>query len=577
MDAEKHYLKGQYSAAAGSENDLKTISYKIGGLVFTGQHQEARLLYKGYVTNLPIEAQVVANFHLGLSYTRTSEYEKGREYFVNNLLLVRAQPVSLVAQFFAYQGSSFYRFFFSEHRKSQTHAEKGYGCLLQMQKAPPLLLGLSLDIQAHNKIQLGYINQGLKLFEKALAVTGANHLHDLFSEIEISYFNYRSEFSLNLSDHIRTLQKRLDESRNQNDYSNSATALQVAKLYLLQGQFHRAHNFLNSHFDVIYKNQNKRKIAILNTLMAQLVFYKGQFLEALSLINVALGQLNSDVDRSLFLPLLGLKIRCLKFLGKDFEEELSSSEKLIQKIDRTININIQNRISNSIQDRKLGEDPLGDLFDKVHKRTPGALLEILESGVLLLVFQLFELNPNRKYIIICEAENTTLLVDSRQVVNTGKSLTRLQIDILNKLYLGPCTKSHLIESIWGYDYDPLRHDSLVYTAIGRIRKIMEPNGSWLYSDDNHYSLAHEVEVVAPQVSVKSTQPTASQKPVEIQNLNHRQLQMLAEGHTTALSASQYGEIWNVTRMTALRDLSELVEKGMVVKLGRGKATRYQLI
>ncbi len=577
MKAQELYLKGHYSEAAASKNDLKTISYKIGGLVFTGQHQEARLLHKAYVTELSIEDEIVANFHLGLSYTRTSEYEKGRQYFVQNLLLIRSKSVSLVARFFAYQGSSFYRFFFSEHKKSQTHAEKGYGCLLQMQKAPPLLLGLSLDIQAHNKIQMGFINQGLKSFEKALAITGANHLHDLFSEIEISYFNYRSEFSLDLNNQIKKLQKRLNESRNQNDYSNSATALQVAKLYLLQGQFKKAHDFLNSHFDVIYKNQNKRKIAILNTLMAQLVFYKGQFLEALSLINVALGQLHSDVDRSLFLPLLGLKIRCLKFLGKDFDGELKTSQKLIQKIDRTININIQNRISNAIQDRKMGEDPLGDLFDKVHKRTPGVLNDILEAGVLLLVFELFELNPKRKYIIICEAENTTLMVDDQQVVDTGKSLTRLQIEILNKIYQGPCTKSKLIESIWGYQYDPLRHDSLIYTAIGRIRKILEPYGAWLYSDDNHYSLAHEVELLAPLTPVKSSRPQRPQKPVETQNLNHRQLQMLAEGYASPLSVSQYGEIWNVTRMTALRDLSELLEKGMVTKMGRGKATRYQFI
>lgn len=66
-------------------------------------------------------------------------------------------------------------------------------------------------------------------------------------------------------------------------------------------------------------------------------------------------------------------------------------------------------------------------------------------------------------------------------------------------------------------------------------------------------------------------------------LNNRQekvlLRMLAEGHdgfTGGLSAGNYATITGAPPATVTRDLSDLVEKDVLLRTGERKATRYRL-
>ncbi len=576
MSSKSLYLKAQYQAAAESESHVNTVGYKIGGLVFTGRHQEARLLYEAFFQDLDPDNQSVAIFHMGVSFTRTSEYEEAQKYFIKNLKATRKKSTSAEARFFAYQGLSFYRFFFSKHKKSQKFARKAYSEIIKLKDSPGLLQALSLDIQAHNLIQLGQVHQGFLIFERALAVTKKSQLTELHTEIEISYITYRAEYDTNIHKNIRRLKNYLRKTKHENDHSVAEIILQIAKLYFLSGDFKESQAFLNKHFNLIYRNQNKRKIAILNTLMAQISLYRGHYLESLSITNVALEQLNKEVDVGLFLPLLGTKIKAMGYLGQNTEAEVQLSQQIVIGIDRSLNQNMQDRMMGTVKSKAIGDDKVGDLFDRVKLKSPQVLRDIIDSGLLFLCYEYFDLEPGGQYLVIIESQEKILFVGDESIELKEGKLTKHQSQILRELNQGPCSKEQLIKNVWGYNYDPLRHDSLIYSAIGRIRKLLQAHPQWIHSDETFYQLDRSLKIISadePKQRQKKTSPLEGESSLS-SNLNYRQLQTLAEGIDHPVSVSEYGKRWNVTRMTALRDLKDLVTQNYLMKIGRGKATRY---
>ena len=168
----------------------------------------------------------------------------------------------------------------------------------------------------------------------------------------------------------------------------------------------------------------------------------------------------------------------------------------------------------------------------------------------------------------------------------------------------PCDKQHLIEKVWGYNYDPLRHDSLVYTALTRLRVALEPMNHWIINDDTNYQLLPDVEIqfiqTAPQALSASTLTSsrtftalgashAASPPPSLQSLtsssaptlpllemdlNLRQIQFLNLKDSVAVNVEAYAKHWKVTKMTALRDLKKLCDLGYLKRLGKGRATEY---
>lgn len=63
-----------------------------------------------------------------------------------------------------------------------------------------------------------------------------------------------------------------------------------------------------------------------------------------------------------------------------------------------------------------------------------------------------------------------------------------------------------------------------------------------------------------------------------QNLNNRQIEaLLLWKNEKEISNSRYAERFNISERTALRDLKELVEKDLLIKVGERKITKYVYI
>ncbi len=574
------YFSGNYEAAALAKTTPSNLCYKLGALVFTGRHKEARLLYKQFESQLNQESLIITRFHLGISYTRTSDYDLAKSYFIQNLGEFRKNKKKLKPQtsWFVFQGLSFYRYFFSRHKKSQLFAEKAYSFLLLEDNPPELLLTLSLDIQGHNLIQLGQMSQGLLLQKQAYKITQKLKMQDWSSELEISFFSYQSEFDDSVRKQIQTLIKLLKNTSNKNDHSRSELILQTAKLFLLSGQYQKASDFLANNFHFIYENNNKRKIAKLNTLMAQLMFLRGQNIEALSLTQVAQKNLSPSTDIALLLPILGLERKVLRTLKQDTDEIDLKMAMILSKSDRYLNTRIHNRTLSMKSEYPFGNDPLGDLIDGIYRKDYSSLKRAIEKGALGLLPVFFDVKPGQKTIIVSDQLGQLITVNDDEVKVHETKLTKNHFLLISHLSHSGISKEALIEKIWGYEYDPLRHDSLIYSSMGRLRKILEERKNWISADESRYYLDPEVEVIYPTQKVLSPKTQNSTLSAETkksqQSFNYRQLETINDPEITAISVSQYGEKWGVTRMTALRDLKDLTKKGLMYKTGQGKATRY---
>ncbi len=611
VSAKANYFSGLYLDAAEADRHDRNKAFIIGGLVFTGQHQRARLLYKQVSKTLTQDEQTIANFHMGVSHVRTSEYVMANKYFIGNLQALRKRQYKAkpIAAFFTYQGLAFYRYFFSRHKKSQKWADLGYAELLKDHKTPPLLLALSLDIQGHNLIQLGRIHLGLKLLTKALNICKKHDLKNLGSDIEVSIYIYRSEFNDDPKIQIANLKELYKKHESSNDYALSALVLQVGKLLIILGQFKEANEFITANYEVIYKNENKRNIAILNTLISQLLYKKGQFLEALAVAKIARQNLNELIDISLILPILALEIKILKLMHKDTSPLIKYSDALAQKSDRLLNLKIFNRIKNLATPALIGEDKLGDLVDRLHTHDTDALEYIFKHEILGLLTSYFKIPPGSKTILILEDKKHLVLFDTEGISQSSK-LTRTQILCLKHLHNQVCSKEFLIAKIWGYEYDSLRHDSLIYTIIARLKKILGAKKYWLLSEENGYFFREDVHILFTSTknlkatskvnilsddtdlkftSKKNQLKTINSSSKDLRNkeiiltqgeakegLNYRQIEILANPPENPLSVSDYSQLWQVTRMTALRDLAAMCAKGLAIKTGQGKATRYYI-
>jgi hypothetical protein len=575
MGAKELYFKGQYKAAAEQKSILTSVVYKLGALTFLGRHAEARLIFENFQSQLSPDDLILARFHMGLSYTRTSDYRKAREYFAANERALKGKKTKPLARFYIHQGQAFYDFFFSQHRMSQNHAAKGYEILLQMTEPPALLVCLSLDIQGHNLIHLGDIHKGVKNFKQALSVAKFNSLSDLHSDIQLSLELYQAEYTDQIEVQIKRLEKIYLKVENDNDYSRSQLMLQIVKLQLLGGRYKDAHSFLSRNFSVIYKNENKRKVAHLNTLLARLLFIKGQFVEALALTKVAKSHLTEEIDKTLLLPILGLEAKVLKAMAQDTAPMDRQLAEVSQSIDSFLRHRIQARQQKTPTQWALGEDSIGDLIDEIAFRpTATTLQKIVDKNLLGLIPEYFGRPPHEPSLVITELKDTVITIDPDEVTVLQENLSKNLLKILNLLSEGPQTKQTLIEKVWGYQYEALRHDSLIYTSMVRLRKILGSRAHWIQTDDEAYFLSRGVHLVNRRLR-SELEPVRRSPQVEAlsKDLNFRQLESLA-GIKKFTSVEEYSKLWGVTKMTSLRDLRGLCDLGYIEKVGRGRATKY---
>ncbi len=138
-------------------------------------------------------------------------------------------------------------------------------------------------------------------------------------------------------------------------------------------------------------------------------------------------------------------------------------------------------------------------------------------------------------------------------------------------------------------YHPDRHDSVIHTAISRLRTLLGAQSHWVESLGGAYRLAPGVELsvmhpfdgegesptAAAAVPPTTIAPPPPMDPIPTEQESRLQtIERLLVEAPEGLATSAISNALGVSDMTALRDLSSLVDRGIAQRVGQGRSTRY---
>jgi hypothetical protein len=210
-------------------------------------------------------------------------------------------------------------------------------------------------------------------------------------------------------------------------------------------------------------------------------------------------------------------------------------------------------------------DRLGEMMDEKDEE------RVLSSGLLLLLYELKGL-PWDQQIFWSDLTPGVSVVFDRGRVHTVTGLTPLLRKTLSALLQGHGRKDALITQVWGYEYDPQRHDSLIYNTETGLRKILGPSAHWIETTEAGYRMASGIQLRTEEIRrEKFSGATTALAP----GLNHRQLTFLKKVKPGEfVHVRSYQKLFHVAEITACRDLASLHREGYVLRVGRARATRY---
>ena len=132
------------------------------------------------------------------------------------------------------------------------------------------------------------------------------------------------------------------------------------------------------------------------------------------------------------------------------------------------------------------------------------------------------------------------------------------------------SKESLAKSLWKEDYDPVTHDSRIYTSIQRLRIslgiktcILVNHGSYRWNPKVSFSLIRKGNV-------------KSKKLQRTQNLILSALEEHQKSWNKPIGRKDLVEITGNSDATIKRELAKLLELGLIQRKGSGRATRYCL-
>ena len=565
--------------------DLQEIEWIIGALAFTGRVAEAEVRFHTNIDRLTRSQRIACRFFLAITFMRQSRYAESRQLFATTMRDLRASvPAGGHDEFFAFQGLAFYHYFCGRFDRALKASNRAFTAAI----AADFLYGRALagDIRAHILVQCGQIEEGFGTFEETQTLAKRLGSGAILDALEVSVLIYRAQFGISPVADLKKLKKKTSEADLQDTYSRSNLLLELSRQYVLRGKLAAAAASLRDAAKVIYRTQNRRHEVVLNLRQANIQYLRGDFQNALSLLNSAKKSLDPAVDEALSVQVSGSEERILQALGWDAEARAAHTvvEKLTSRFSGGVNLRIWERNQKLPLSARIGKDPLGDLLDQAQValtfRNSGLIDEFLVRGYLQPLVQKLGFQPGSLALILDIRPGEILSLD-RGEIGHFRGLTPTMRRIASVLARGPTTKKTLIETVWGYRYHPLQHDPVLYSAITAFRKTLGNQSHWLETTEDGYRFQSglEVSAIGKSTLVESVPLAPIQaSPGRSLELNFRQLKALKE--LKELKQREYWDLkdyrraFRISAITASRDLSGMHQAGLVVRVGRARATRY---
>ncbi len=564
----------------GAKTAIEFSHYVVGALSFTGKVQDAKSLFDKHEPQLSFDELVACRFFLGVGYTRISEYIPAETLFSKNLASIRSHTSTNIARFYAFQGVGFYRYFSGRIISSKKFADRAYQEALEER----FTYGLALaeDLRGHTSVLTGEVSEGFSQFENAKKHAENISSTGLIQAIDVTMTNFKAYFGSDFKQTISFLKQFLKHPNWSDSYSQISLFLELCRQLTLRGRLIEAEEILAEAFKLIYQVKHKRYEIQMNLRHAEILYKRNDLTNSLNLIVNSQKAIDKRVDIQLLVKVKGMEAKLQKALGlhSDYQTTILDLKALTQRHGGAEAFRYLARVfdEKNYSPWKRYQDPVGDIVDDVTWGSKTASKVIVQKGLLSLLPLAWNNAKDRRAIIFDLLPNSVLVFDQGEAVHYPNIGSKLFRQLTAKIAAGFSTKEELIHEIWGYKYSPLKHDSLVYTAIANLRKALGKMSYLLESDESGYKWADRVEIRFSHIKtvsrIKKNEPPI---PGQSSQLNYRQLKCLEQLISREFEdVSNYQKLFDVSRATATRDLTDLTNKGYLKKLGKGRATKYVL-
>lgn len=578
FSTENQFSKGHFDRVIKTNRteSSQDLAYLIGSYCMTNRSNQGEQIFKKHSATLLLDKDhfVLSLFFLGLGSTRDSEYKKAKNYF---LQLFRERKTAF-HDYLLQQGLGFYNFFICRYQMAEFWIQKNQALLQNISIAPFWNL-IHLDLSAHIAIKRGRIQHGFQFIEDALLIARKIENQFVVEALSVSKLNYESLYGLDQKKSfvsLKDLIKKYSESKNFYYYNLS---LELIRRLNLNGELTNAEIHLRKIEKDLFLSPLQRQKALWGFRFAHLLYLQGKLTQSLNQIESAFDYLDQKQDLSLQVQILGLKYKILKIQGRDTENLQLAIQRITFYCKDAQSLSYAYR--NGWHNKPVTEDPYAQFFHSWKRgghKNYSSLKNVLNKDWVSLFVDL--LPADRVHFIYLDILPKTALVFTDSGISIARGITPLIRQSLLLLSRQNLSKKQFVEYLWGYEYDSYRHDTLVYTLVGRLREFLGPNADLLKMQDNMIELVQtQVRVydhheLKPEVSRKDLLTTNENR---LQNLNFRQIELIDYlGKNRFIGAQEASEILHVPKITACRDLADLLKQRLITKSGKARATRYSL-
>lgn len=578
-------LKGDYhSITEAWEENVKTSKGQaelIFAMSFAGKQEESLQFYKLYEGKMQPADRAMSSFALGFSALRSRNSNAAKKFFITskkNLVQDESGLCSGIEYF--YQGKGLYYYFFGKYQLAKNAAEESMQAAVK--NSNPLVRVFAGDLLGHCLFQLGEVHRGIRLIREAAEAAkrfgGFLWSESLASEALI----YECRVNPRVKQNLAKLENWTASIKTQSYYTRANLALELARQFTLQGKWREAKDQLNRIAPEIYRYDLRRQEMNLHFCFAQLAFLARDTNSLMHSIQSARRCLSliPDPHFQIRTQLFELKLHGLLGDSEEVARIRQATSNLVLRYGDYWGgkqLNAQSEFLCCFPEEEAKEEP-GDHLDflidlELFGLVPNQIGLGTSHGEQLNESELLvELEDGQRFVYI-DSEGVRLLAD----------LTPQMIFILQAMRKKAVGKEALIQRVWGYKYEPLRHDQLVYGAINALKRKLGRAARLIESTIDGWQLKNSIwsEKNTKQVAAKGfigTEPAAKAFDA-VSGLNLRQLKALRslkDGSVEAWNIRSYAKKMKTSPMTAFRDLKGLLGLGRIHSLGRGRSTVYCL-
>ena len=555
-------FSGDYDAVlsrTGQLSDPATMPALIGALALSGRLDEAQSAFRSLSKAPPKPSDIPqARFYIVAGLCHAGNVHKALR-LVRTSLADLALPDDRVP-FWIWQGLALVRFFEGRFRRARAAGRRALASA--MAAAFPYARVLALDLLAHVLIHTGELHAGMRLLEQAASLAEGLGYTDNTLTLRTSATVYRLQYQLAAVDSATEQVMEAVTNPAVSYFTRRNGLIELASAWALRGQSERAQAALEDARKIALPGSDRRgRTRWLGAQALVLALSKGEAAarEVLAEAREAAGDQRTLLAELAFLEAM--------FLGAS--DELAASLPALAAVTgiaRTA-IAAARVTGGDLPSPAQIEDGLCRLVVRClrsEQRERPRLL--LDAGLLGLIPWGLGLPPGRRLMLI----DDQLVTENQGVVTVEPAPTGPSLKVLQRLGTGFQSREDLAQHVWGLgQYHPSRHSAVINTAMSRLRPSLgEP--SWLVTHDEGYHLASGVELVTVEASVVAKQPSAPPPPPPEEAAL---LEALREGPAGSAEVAQR---LRMSPSSALRLLRRMVERGVVIREGSGRATRYAL-